>query len=90
MLNADRDRLIIPPANPEFEAGRLDALGNLEKTINRQIIFLKGIMEETENMAYGKVTREGMLTAYEHVLGHIKILQDYEKDKNILASLIHT
>lgn len=83
----DPNREPIPPADPVFESGRQDALTKIEKVIERQIKFMSKLLDEDEGLTISKDHINGFIEACKHLKSHIQFEKDFERDKNILASI---
>jgi hypothetical protein len=70
----------------EYEKGRQEVIGDIEKSINRQLKFLDGIKDQVENIAFSQEYRKGVVFGYEHIMGLLAILKDAEASKDRIAT----
>lgn len=72
--------------DPIFEQGRQHVLISLKKTFERRLKFLELISDQTENMTFSIEWRKGMIQTYNDVLDSIRIEDDWQRDRHLIAS----
>lgn len=72
--------------DPIFESGRQHVLTSLKNTFEGRLKFLESILNETENITYSIDFRKGVIHCYKEILDQLKLLNGWQKDRNLMAS----
>jgi len=59
-----------------FENGRQDALSDLEKTLNRRMVFAQSCFESEDKYAFTKEQIGAFVHIYDEVLSTVRMLKD--------------